>query len=207
MQSADTDTTQHAEPAGQRLTWLRTSCFCLTVGTTRRRGRKGGRKGGKSEGGRSGKKRRWSGGRADCRRTCNHSLKGHLKKSRRKFWPHTQIKAVQSFNEELPAWSHFSSNTHKTNQIITWWLDVKWLTDTPKVNWAIVKAQQQPVALTLNNIKKGKCVLASRNTTRQEWKWPWNQPVLSLCRCDCQIIDLIRLFHNQTSYNIHAQNI
>lgn len=33
MQSADTDTTQHAEPAGLRLTWLRTSCFCLTVGS------------------------------------------------------------------------------------------------------------------------------------------------------------------------------
>lgn len=31
MQSADTDTTQHAEHTGLRLTWLRTSCFCLTV--------------------------------------------------------------------------------------------------------------------------------------------------------------------------------
>lgn len=40
MQSADTDTTQHAEPAGLKLTWLRTSCFCLTVGTTKRKGRK-----------------------------------------------------------------------------------------------------------------------------------------------------------------------
>lgn len=41
MQSADTDTTQHAESAGRRLTWLRTSCFCLTVGTMERKeGRK-----------------------------------------------------------------------------------------------------------------------------------------------------------------------
>lgn len=51
MQSANTDTTQHAEPVGPRLTWLRTSCFCLTVGTTKSRRMEGGRKGGKSEGG------------------------------------------------------------------------------------------------------------------------------------------------------------
>lgn len=53
MQSADTDTTQHAEPAGLRLTWLRTSCFCSTVGTVKRRGRRkeGRKEGGKSEGG------------------------------------------------------------------------------------------------------------------------------------------------------------
>lgn len=31
MQSANTDTTQHAERAGVRLTWFRTSCICLTV--------------------------------------------------------------------------------------------------------------------------------------------------------------------------------
>ncbi len=40
MQSADTDTTQHAEPTGLRLTWLRTSCFCSTVGTVKRRGKR-----------------------------------------------------------------------------------------------------------------------------------------------------------------------
>lgn len=37
MQSADTDTTQHAALAG--LTWLRTSCFCLTVGRAEDEGR------------------------------------------------------------------------------------------------------------------------------------------------------------------------
>ena len=43
MQSVDTDTTQHAEPAGLRLTWFRTSCFCATVsgeGGGRKEGRK-----------------------------------------------------------------------------------------------------------------------------------------------------------------------
>lgn len=50
MQPADTDTIQHAEPTGLRLTWLRMSCFCSTVGTVKRREEEGREEGGKSEG-------------------------------------------------------------------------------------------------------------------------------------------------------------